>query len=106
MDQKGPVKITLSGMIRWIFGLCFIVIVLGMIILHEYLSAVFMLMVVFVAFPPISNLIESELNISVSGTVRLLLVTILLVGSFAAEPNCSSSVITNVQILLGFHSIT
>jgi len=69
MDQKEPVKITLDGMIRWVFGLCFIVIALGMIIVHEYLSAVFMLMVVFVAFPPISNLIESELNVSVSGTV-------------------------------------
>ena len=74
-------------MIRWIFGLCFIVIALGMIIVHEYLSAVFMLMVVFVSFPPISDSIDSELNISVSGMVRFLLVIILLAGSFAVELN-------------------
>ena len=106
MDQKEPVKITLSGMIRWIFGLCFILIALGMIIVHEYLSAVFMFMVVFVSFPPISNLVDSELNISISGAVRFLLVLILLAGSFSFEPNYSSSVITDAQILLGFHSIT
>ena len=106
MNQKEPVKITLSGMVRWIFGLCFIVIALGMFIVHEYLSAVLMLMAILVSFPPISDFIYSELNISVSETVRFLLVIILLVGSFAVEPNCSSPVITNVQILLGFHSIT
>ena len=106
MDQKEPVKITLSGMIRWIFGLCFILIALGMIIVHEYLSAVFMFMVVFVSFPPISNLIDSELNILISGPMRFLLALILLAGSFAVEPNYSSSVITDAQILLGFHSIT
>ena len=106
MDQKEPVKITLSGMIRWIFGLCFILIALGMIIVHEYLSAVFMLMVVFVSFPPISSLVDSELNISISGPVRFLLVLILLAGSFSVEPIYSSSVITDAHILLGFHSIT
>jgi hypothetical protein len=106
IDQKGPVKTTLSVMIRWIFGLCFILIALGMIIVREYLSAGFMLMVIFVSFPPISNLIDSELNISMSGPVRFLLVLILLAGSFSVEPNYSSSVITDAQIFLGFHSIT
>ena len=106
MDQKGHVKTTLSVMIRWIFGLCFILIALGMIIVHEYLSSGFMLMVVFVSFPPISNLIDSELNILISRPMRFLLALILLAGSFAVEPNYSSSVITDAQILLGFHSIT
>jgi len=106
IDQKGPVKTTFSVMIRWIFGLCFILIALGMIIVHEYLSAGFMLMVVSVSFPPISNLIDSELNISISGHVRFLLVLILLAGSFSVEPIYSSSVITDAHILLGFHSIT
>ena len=41
MDQKEPIKITLSGILRWIFGLFFIIIALGMIIEHEYFSAVF-----------------------------------------------------------------
>ncbi len=106
MDQKGIAKITLSGMIRWIFGLCFIVITIGMIIVHEYLSAAFMLMAILVSFPPISDLIDSELNISISGPVRFLLVIVLLAGSFAVEPNYSSSVINDAQTLLGFHIIT
>jgi hypothetical protein len=106
MDQKEPVKITLSWMLHWIFGLCFIVLALGMIILHEYFSAVFMFVVVFVLFPPISNLIDSNLNISISGAMRFLMVIIFLTGSFAVEPNYSSSVITDTQISLGSHSIT
>jgi hypothetical protein len=32
MEGKEPTKITLSGIIRWIFGLFFIVIALGMLI--------------------------------------------------------------------------
>ncbi len=86
MGQKKPVKITLSWMFRWIFGLCFVVIALGMIIVHEYISAVFMFIVVFLLFPLISNLIDSKLNLSVSSTMRFLMVIIFLAGSFAVEP--------------------
>jgi hypothetical protein len=97
MDHKRPVKITLSRMLRWIFGLCFIVLALGMIIVHEFFPAIFMFMVVFVSFPPISNLIESELNISVLEPLRFLLMIILLAGSFAVEPNQSSFAIIYAQ---------
>ena len=58
---------------------------------HEYFSAVFMFMTAFVSFPPISKLLESELNISISGPVRFLLVIILLLGSVAVDHNHSSS---------------
>ena len=36
----------------------------GMITEHEYFSAVFWFLAAFVSLPPISNLIEPELNIS------------------------------------------
>ncbi len=77
MDSREPIKITLTGILRWIFGLFFTIIALGMIIEREYFSAVFIFMAFLVLFPPISNLIESELNISVSEAVRVLLVIIL-----------------------------
>jgi hypothetical protein len=83
MNQKEPLKITLSGILCWIFGLFFILIAIGMIIEHEYFSALFWFLAAFVSLSPISNLIESKLNISVSGAVRLLVVIILLAGSFA-----------------------
>jgi len=83
MTQKEPLKITLSGILCWIFGLFFILIALGMIIEHEYFSSVFWFLAAFVSLSPISNLIESELNISVSGVGRFLVVIILLAGSFA-----------------------
>src|SRR5271169_3105892 len=93
MDQKEPLKITLSGILRWIFGLYFIVIALEMVTEHEYFPAVFMFVAAFVSFPPISNLIESELNISISGPMRFLVVLILLAGSVAVEHNPSSSAV-------------
>ena len=87
MNPKEPLKITLNGIFRWIFGLFFIVIAAGMVTEREYFSAVFIFMAAFVSFPPISNLLESDLNISLSGPVRFLVVIFLLVGSVAVEPN-------------------
>jgi len=106
MGQKEPLKITLSGIIRWIFGLFSISIAVGMVTEHEYFSTVFIFMAAFVSFPPISNLLESELNISMSGPVKFLLVTILLVGSVAIEPNHSSSAVIYAHTSSGSHNIT
>lgn len=60
MNQKEPVKITLTGILRWIFGLFFIKLALGMVIHNEYFLVVYMFMVVFVSFSPISNVLESN----------------------------------------------
>ena len=105
MDQKEPFKITLSGILRWIFGLYFIVIALGMIIEHEYFSAVFWFLAAFVSLSPISSLIESKLNISVSGAVRLLVVIILLAGSFVVyDAHASLGSSSGFHSSLGFHN--
>ena len=48
----------------------------------------------------ISNFIKSESNISVSGAVKFLVVIILLVRSFALEPNHLSSMITFRHVLI------
>ena len=104
MEQKEPLKITLSGIIRWIFGLFFIVIAAGMATEREYFTAVFIFMAAFISFPPISNLLESELNISISGPVRFLVVILLLVGSGAVEPNHSSSAAIYTDAFSGSNS--
>ena len=106
MGQKEPVKITLSGMIRWIFGLFFIVIAAGMVTEREYFSAVFIFMAAFLTFPPISKLLESELNISISGPVRFLVVIILLVGSVAVDHNHTSSAVIYAHTSSGSHNTT
>jgi len=85
MDQKGPLKITLSRILSWVCGLFFIIIALEMLIEHEYFSAVFMFMVVFVSFPPFSNWLESKLSISVPGSLKFLLVVLLLAGALAVD---------------------
>jgi hypothetical protein len=106
MNQKEPLKITLSGIFRWIFGLYFLVIALEMVIECEYFSAVFIFMAAFVSFPPVSNLLESELNISMSGPVRFLLVIILLVGSVTVESTHSSSAVIYAHTSSGSHNTT
>ena len=106
MDKKEPLKITLSGILRWTFGLFFIVIALGMVTEREYFSAVFISMAAFVSFPPISNLLESELNVSISGPVRFIVVILLLVGSIAVEPNHSSSTVIYAHTSSGSHNTT
>ena len=63
-------------------------------------------MVAFVSFPPISNLLESDLNISLSGPVRFLVVILLLVGSVAVGPNHSSSAVIYAHTSSGSHNTT
>jgi len=104
MNPKKPLKITSSGIFRWIFGLLFIVIALQMVTEREYFSAVFIFMAAFVSFPPISNLLESDLNISLSGPVRFLVVILLLVGSAAVKPNHSSSAVIYTHAFSGSNS--
>ena len=53
MTQKETLKITLSGILCWIFGLFFILIALGMIIENEYFLSVFWFLAVFVSLSPI-----------------------------------------------------
>ena len=106
MNKKEPFKITLSGILRWIFGLYFIVIALGMVTEHEYFSAVFIFMAAFESFPPISNLLESESNIEISGPVRFLLVMILLAGSVVVDQNHSSSTFISAHTSSGSHNTT
>jgi|SRR5208283_3836811 len=103
MGQKEPLKTTLSGILRWIFGLFFIVIALGMVAKREYFSAVFWFLAAFVSFPPISNLLGSELNISISGLVRFLVVIILLAGSVAVDHDHSSSAVIYTHTSSGSH---
>ena len=104
MNPKEPLKITLNGIFRWIFGLFFIVSAAGMVTKREYFSAVFIFMAAFVSFPPISNLLESDLNISISGPVRFLVVIFLLVGSIAVEHNHSSSAVIYTHAFSGSNS--
>jgi hypothetical protein len=82
------------------------VIALGMVTEREYFAAVFIFMTAVVSFLPISNLLESDSNISISGPVRFLLVIILLARSVAVESNYSSSTIIYAHISSGSHNTT
>jgi hypothetical protein len=73
---------------------------------REYFSAVFMFMAAFVSFPPISNLLESDLNISISGPVRFLVVIIILAGSAVVDHDHLSSAVIYAHTSSGSHNVT
>jgi hypothetical protein len=106
MNQKETLRITLSGILRWIFGLYFLVIALVMVTEREYFSAIFIFIAAFVSFPPISNLLEAELNISISGPIRFLLVIVLLAGLVAVDHNNSSSAVIYAHTSSGSYNTT
>jgi hypothetical protein len=106
MGQKEPIKITLSGIFRWIFGLSFIIIASELVTEHKYFSAVFIFMAAFVSFPPFSNLLGSESNVSISGPVRFLVVIILLAGSVVVDHDHSSSAVIYAHTSSGSYNIT
>ena len=77
-----------------------------MVTKHKYFSAVFVFMAAFVSFPQIPNLLESELNISILGPVRFLLVIILLAGSVAVNHDYSSSAVISTHTSSGSYNTT
>jgi hypothetical protein len=60
----------------------------------------------FVSSPPISNLLGSESNISISGPVRFLVVILLLVGSVVVDHDHSSSAVIYAHTSSGSYNTT
>jgi len=98
MEQKEPIKITLSFILRWILGLFFLLVGFGTALGNEYFAAMFMILGAFVLIPPISQIIESKLNISLSGTLRLVIVILLFVGFAFATPPSTPSKLTDSDL--------
>jgi Domain of unknown function (DUF4352) len=91
MEQKEPIKITLGFILRWILGLFFMLFGVVEAFDNHYLAAVFMILGAFVLIPPISQIVESNLNISLSGPLRLVIVILLFVGFVYALPPTTPS---------------
>src|ERR1035437_5299382 len=98
MKQKEPIKITLGLILRWILGTFFLLVGFGTALGNEYFAAMLMILGAFVLIPPISQIVESKLNISLSGTLRLVIVILLFVGFAFATPPTTPSKITDSDI--------
>jgi hypothetical protein len=82
-------KITLTGILRWIFGILFLLLFLGSILGSHYLAALIALVAAIVLVPLLSSAIESKLNFTMSGALRFVLVLCLFAGFFVATPTNS-----------------
>lgn len=81
-----PHKLTLTGILRWIFGVIFALACLGALIGGHVLPAIIALIAVLLLIPPISTKIESAINLTLSGGLRAVLIIVLLVSFGAAMP--------------------
>jgi len=95
-----PNKLTITGILRWIFGVIFLICFLGALIEVHFIAALIALVAVIVLIPPISNAIESKMNFTLSGALRFVLVLCLLVGFGMASPNNTSKTAVDPGISL------
>lgn len=86
-----PGKISVSGLVRWIFGLIFIFISIGGIAIRDYISSSFLTLAAILLIPPISRSVENRLNFKISGMMLFVAVFCLLIAFAAALPQAEKS---------------
>ena len=91
MDESSKTKkLTVSLIIRWIFGLLFALSFLGALTQGSILGALLMLIATIITLPPTSLAIEKAMNFSLSGALRFVVVFVLLVGAGIVMPNADT----------------
>lgn len=80
-------KIDLSGIIRWIVGVLFILVALGSLIDGAILPFLLSLLIVIICIPIISTPVENKLNLTFSGPARLVIVIVLFMGFGLVAPD-------------------
>lgn len=85
------VDIKLSGIIRWIVGLLFIVTAISVLVQGHILAFIFSILIAIVCIPAIAEPIERKINISMSGPVRFILVFVLLICVAVVSPQTTST---------------
>lgn len=91
-------KINLSGIVRWIVGVLFILVALGTLIDGAILAFLISLLVAIICIPVISAPVEKKLNLSLSGPARFVLVLVLFMGFGLVAPDTAPAQSTeNIQ---------
>jgi hypothetical protein len=90
-EVNQPTKFTVTGAIRWIVGIFFIIVVIGFLMEGYFASAFFVLLIAMILIPPIATAIETKFNFTLSGPLRIVLVVVLLVGMGIVTPANTSS---------------
>lgn len=75
---------TLNTIIRWILGVFFLIMSLGSTIFdHNYFPGLILFLATIITIPPTANKLETKLNISISGVMRIFIVLLLIIPGFA-----------------------
>jgi Domain of unknown function (DUF4352) len=92
VTENKPKKLTVSLVARWIFGILFLIGIIGALGNGSPVGALFLFIAAIVSIPPTSQAIESTLNFSLSGALRFVIVLVLLVVAGAASPHNNQNV--------------
>jgi hypothetical protein len=91
-------KISLSGIVRWIVGLLFVLVALGSLIDGAVLAFLLSLLIVIICIPVIASPVEKKLNLSLSGPTRFVIVLVLFMGFGMVVPDATPAPSTeNIQ---------
>jgi hypothetical protein len=86
MDEKKPTKISITLIIRWVFGLLMLFAGIAAIAELHILAALFSFLAFILLIPQFSSIIESKLNFTVSGALRFVLIFALISAAGLATP--------------------
>jgi len=84
---EGRKKITLGTVVRYVFGVIFLLFGISEIIIANYLSGLFFILAAIVTIKPTMNYLEQKLNFSFSNAASFFVVFCLVIVAFAAVPN-------------------
>ena len=96
--EKEKKKITLSIIVRYIFGAIFLLFAVAEIGLMNYVSGLIFILVATVTIKPTMDYLEKRLNFSLSKAAQFFVVFCLVVVAFAAIPDTPATV-TNTDII-------
>ncbi|MCH7568863.1 MAG: DUF4352 domain-containing protein [Nanoarchaeota archaeon] len=77
--RKEIKKITLSWILSWIFGVLFILLGLGVIIVGSYVRGIFIMLFSAMIIPYFNKIISKKLHFKISGGIKFALVIVILI---------------------------
>ena len=95
LPRLNSYKNTLISIIRWVFGAFFLIMCLGAFLEHSYFAVLLFLLAAIIAIPLTATELENRFNVKMSGTVRFLVLFVLLIVAAYALPASTHTAVNN-----------
>src|SRR5665647_3248476 len=86
-----------NTLIRWVFGVLFLLLSLGMFS-SSFIAGLLFLLAAVVSIPPAAKQLENKLNVRIPGVARFFVVFLLVVVAISATPSTSAPV-NNIETI-------